>query len=61
MELKKKTKFLTDFLLSPHFFGAASAQLKQKKFSLAKKTTHAYFFFSDNSEILPSALEAFNP
>ena len=58
---EKKTKFLTDFLLSPHFFGAASAELKQKKFSLAKKTTHAYFFFSDNSEILPSALEAFNP
>ena len=26
-----------------------------------RETTYAYFFFSDNSEILPSALEALNP
>ena len=35
-------------------------KFKPKKIS-QRETTYAYFFFSDNSEILPSALEALNP
>ena len=58
---EKKNKIFNRLSTLPPFFWRRVCRAQTKKFSLAKKTTHAYFFFSDNSEILPSALEAFNP